>query len=238
MTERFKGANLFHGQPARRRQSFIEVTRPRHDREALPAPFRTVSQIYIPIELAALRKALCYERQIPVDDLVGHVNKHHERPGEVDWSGEMHLRGIGRVDEHRALVLQSGLGQLLCSLIQNGGASLDARVATGVQVLDERDATSQGAAADVQQPVGGRQPARGEKLELKTTLRLPALGIPDERRSPSRGAHVKSQPQPAPRPARTRARPREHGLFPGYAHRTPTAFAAAIGAVSQNRLHP
>jgi NAD(P)-dependent dehydrogenase (short-subunit alcohol dehydrogenase family) len=212
VAERVEPADILHAEPDARGRPGIELAGAREHGKALPLSllFAGVAEADVGIEDAAGCQRAGDEGQAFLDDVVVHVEQHGERPGDVDGVLELHLGGALGVDQQRALVLQPGLGQLLARLLQHLRARLDAGVVAGLQVVDQRDAAAQRAAADVEQARSSFQPVRGQELELEAALHLPAVGRADERVPPGGTASEQKAT-----PACSSERPPDHAGHPG-----------------------
>lgn len=114
------------------------------------------------------------------ESIVVHVNQHLERPGDVECPAEIEVSESLAVDELRMLVGQTALHEFPSPLVQDGTANLDAGVVPTLEIVDERDATAKGAAAEIKKRVARREADLPQKGDLEPALHLPQIGRADQ----------------------------------------------------------
>jgi hypothetical protein len=109
------------------------------------------------------------------------VDQHRERPGDVELPAEVEFCKPLAVHELGLLADEPAVCQFTAALVEHLAAHLDARVVTWIEIVDERNATAQRAAAEVEQLVVRKQTSFPEEVDLESPFHLPEVGRPYER---------------------------------------------------------
>ena len=138
VAKRIEGTEVTDFKPMVRCERLVELTRAAHQGELEPPAIAPFTKLHVCVELPVGGQPTVNQVEARINDLVGHVDQHGERPRDVDRSLEVHLREIRGVNQNRALIVEPCLAELAATLVENVLTRLDAHVMARREVIDQR----------------------------------------------------------------------------------------------------